>query len=122
MAKTTVKSYLKAREESSFAPFIIELEQGEFLEIPSSNTLPNSFKTSFGRLNLRMQELNHGKTKNKYDDKQISNVEDIYHLVNENIELFRMIDEKYGSTIWWMVFKDWAEFSAEQLKVSDQGK
>lgn len=129
MAKTTktptVKSYIKAQEDESFKPFVIELVEGERIEIPSLNNQSNDFKTTFARLNFKMEEIGkikNPKTKAATRDKQLNVTEDIYHLINETFETFRLIDNKFGSTLWWMVFKDFAQFCSEQLKVSDQGK
>lgn len=122
MAKTKVKSYLQERKKSIFAPFIIELEQGEYLEIPSSNSLSNNFKTEFGRLNLRFQEVEKNKNRKDYNEKQMSVLEDLFNLVNDNLPVFKNIDAQYGSVLWWIVFRDWSDFCKEQLQLDDLGK
>ena len=118
MKNQTVKSYLNERKDKKYKPFIIELEEGEYTEIPSSHNLPNDYQFAFAKYNLKAQEV----FKSKNDNSKIKAMEDIYHLTNETLEVFREIDKKYGSTLWWMIFKDWAQFCSEQLEVSDPGK
>jgi len=95
------------------------LVKGEFLEIPSSHTLPNDFQSKLARYQLR--NINANKEKNS-EDKKIAVYEDIYHLTNETVEVFRKIDAEYGQALWLMIFRDWLAFCKEQIKVDELGK
>lgn len=112
---STFKSYITEKE--NFKPFVIELVQGEFLEIPSSHTLPNNFQFSLAKYQLRAQ----GKEIND-NEKKVAVAEDIYNLTNKMVATFKLIDETYGHSLWWLIFKDWQTFCKDQLEVDNLGK
>lgn len=114
---TTVKSYLENKEQ--FKPFTIELVKGEFLEIPSSHTLSNEYQFTLAK--YKMRSVNTSKSEVSVE-KRTAIAEEIYHLTNKHVEVFRHIDENFGHALWWIIFKDWLDFCKDQVKLSDQGK